>query len=151
MPSCHKFRVPTIINLMNYHLSKSSMIRVSGDKSFVFDVGSDDVIVRFCGHLAKLPDYLKSSRSSKDIVEFSKATEAEVAVLIDLLKTSGLLEGSPRSQGTFEPSTLVLGGEKVEFMNFEQLLPEGANDAVYASYCACNCCGYCDNCSCSDC
>jgi len=127
------------------------MIRVSGDKAFVFDVESDDIIVRFGGHLAKLPDYLKSTRTSKDIVEFTQASEADVTVLVDLLKTFGLLEGSPRTHAQFEPRTLVLGGEKVEFMNFEQLLPEGANDAVYASYCACNCCSYCDNCTCSDC
>lgn len=127
------------------------MVRASGDKTFVFDVESDDVIVRFVGLNAKLPEFMKVPHTVGELAVFTRSSEAEVAALLEQMDELGLLEGSQKTNKPFNPMELSLGADKVEFMNFEQLLPEGANDAVYASYCACNSCGYCDNCSCSDC
>ena len=137
---------------MKYTISKNALIRDIGDKTFVFDVDSDDVIVRFGGDLAKFPEFLKSERTLDELKSYLKADDGQVNKLVKELSDLGFVAGSSRSNKDFVPFTLSVGGSSVEFITFEQLLPEGSNSAVYASYCACNCCGYCDNCgSGSDC
>ena len=136
---------------MKYQLSKSTMVRTTGDKTFLFNIDSDDVLIRLGDALTAFPDYLKSPRTMDEVVRWVGAPADDVKVLLEEFSEYGLMEGGSRTREALAPKKILVGSSMVEFMSFEQLLPEGANGTVYASYCACNCCGYCDSCTCSDC
>lgn len=131
-------------------LSDDVYVKLRDGDAIIFKVSDDDVVVKLGSHLKGLPDYLKSNRSLGDIKTFiGSNSDSETNSLIEKLDACGIFADSS-SKTTAEIGSYDFSFGSMQVMKFEDLLPSNKVE-IHAFNCACNCCSYCDNCTCSDC
>ena len=130
---------------MKIKLISKRLDRVFADSTISFNITSDDKLILLTGEMIKVLDFLSTSQDFNDLCSELNLSSQEAESVLDLLASAELLEGSRPNR---DISSLSTASGEVHLLMFKDLFPEVEAQEVYASYCACNCCSYCDNCGC---
>ena len=130
---------------MKIKLTENRIDRAFEDSTISFNINSDDKLVRLTGDLIKIVDFLSTPQDLKTLCSEFGLSHYDAKSIIDILSSAELIEGI---RPACDLSSLSTPSGEVKLLMFKDLFPEVEAQEVYASYCACNCCSYCDNCGC---
>ena len=131
-------------------LSDDVYIKLRDGDAILFKVSDEDVVVRMNEKLKDFADYMKPGRSITEIKSFiGTESDIETNKFLERLDACGIFADSSNKLSP-EMGEYAYSFGKIQIMKFEDLLPSNKVE-IYAFNCACNCCSYCDNCTCSDC
>lgn len=136
---------------MIYKLHESVFLKKEADKVYLYSLNNETLVVQATGLVSLLMEKLKVGCDLPEIEKLLGSSELRFfQEMYARLSSAEFTISENTGKNIVKDETFSSPAGSLQFTSFEDLFGS-SNVAVYASYCATNCCSYCDNCTCSDC